>query len=181
MSADYPTLAVGDSYCAIANKLTIGSYTARTDPLYVEGNATISGDLQVQGTIYGIHSTDGGILSTGVTALSIVNVNGYEVAKFWNLDTKLVQMFGLFEVDGVSQFNSDVTVIGRSYLNGGCSVTGGELYISGCDLHVESGATNLHTNAQNDVAIIDSTGNDIMRVTDNGDIRVSKAKVTFGP
>ena len=118
MSADYPSLAVGDSYCAVGNKLTIGSYTSRTDPLYVEGNATISGDLLVQGTIYGVHSTDGGILKTGVTALSIVNVNGYELAKFWNLDTKLVQMFGLFEVDGVSQFNSDVTVIGRSYLNG---------------------------------------------------------------
>ena len=42
-SADTPSLAVGDAYCAVGNKLTIGSYTARTDPLYLEGNATISG------------------------------------------------------------------------------------------------------------------------------------------
>ena len=94
-NADYPSLAVGDSYCAVANRLTIGSYTAPTDPLYVEGNATISGDLLVQGTIYGVHSTDGGILGTGAIASSVVNVNGYEVAKFWNLNTKLVQFFGL--------------------------------------------------------------------------------------
>ena len=179
VAAEYPTLAVGDSYCAIANKLTIGSYNARTDPLYVEGNATISGDLQILGTIYGVHSSDGGILNTGVTALSIVNANNYEVAKFWNLDTKLVQCFGLFEVDGNSRFNTDVTVIGRSYLNGGCSVTGGDLYISGGDLNVASGGTNLHTSATNDVAIIDSTGADTMRVADDGSITLAKANMTL--
>ena len=51
VSADFPCFAVGDSYCAVGNKMTIGSYTERTDPLHVEGNATITGDLLVSGTI----------------------------------------------------------------------------------------------------------------------------------
>ena len=56
----------------------------------------------------------------------------------------------------------------------------GVTYISGGDLNVASGATNLHTNAQNDVAIIDSTGAGIMRVADDGSINLSKAGVFLG-
>ena len=40
-----------------------------------------------------------------------------------------------------------------------------------------NGATNVNTNASNDVAIVDSTGNDTMRVNDAGDITLKKAGV----
>ena len=63
-----------------------------------------------------------------------------------------------------SNFSSDINVAGTSYLNGDTVV---------------NGATNLNTNANNDVAIIDSAGVDSMRINDAGDITLHKASVVF--
>ena len=42
---------------------------------------------------------------------------------------------------------------------------------------IVNGATNLNTNANSDVAIVDSTGNDTMRVNDAGDITLKRAGI----
>ena len=43
------------------------------------------------------------------------------------------------------------------------------------------GATNLHTSSCGDVAIIDSTGADVLRVTDDGYINISAAHMKLSP
>ena len=153
-SADAPSLAVGDTYCAVANKLTIGSYNARTDPLYVEGSATIAGNLRVEGMIYGTGSSTGSNLRTGPTALTITNEALEEVAKFWNGPSKATDIFGTLNVDGTITAISDLTV---------------------------NGATTLHTSSSSDVAVISSNGADILRVSNNGIIDLHLANMKLIP
>ena len=67
-------------------------------------------------------------------------------------------------MDGNCFCNADINVAGTSYLNGNAIV---------------NGATWLHTNANNDVAILDSASLDTMRINDAGDITLKKAGVVF--
>ena len=85
-------------------------------------------------------------------------------------------------VTGISDFKSDVTVRGNSFLNSSINVTGisylnGGAQVTG-DVQVTV-ETRLNTNADNDVAIIDSAGVDSMRINKPGDITLKKAGIVF--
>ena len=66
-----PSLAIGDSYCAISNCLTIGNYTypGAGTQLYVNGNSTLNGGLNVTGSVSGTGITN--LLSPYATISSL--------------------------------------------------------------------------------------------------------------
>ena len=118
--SDAPSLAVGDTHCAINDKLTIGSYTAQTDPIYVSGSATIT-----VGTVSGVglcselvslkvlNQISCGSLGTGGAAFSIQTPASIKIATFWNNTAKSTNLFGeLVVVDGVTKLFGDLGVNG---------------------------------------------------------------------
>ena len=92
------------------------------------------------------------------------------------MDTKAVNFYGPVTTDGNCICLADINVTGTSYLNGD-AIVNGTSFLNGDA--IVNGATMLHTNASNDVAIIDSAANDTMRINDAGDITLKKAGVVF--
>ena len=118
-------------------------------PVTVEGICVANADINVTGTSY---LNGAAVVGAACSFKNDINVTG---TSYLN---------GAAAVGGGCSFNNDITVTGTSYLNGNAVVNGG---------------TWLHTNAVNDVAVLDSGGVDTMRIDDSGDITLHKAGVVL--
>ena len=118
-------------------------------PVTVEGICVANADINVTGTSY---LNGAAFVGAACSFKNDINVTG---TSYLN---------GAAAVGGGCSFNNDITVAGTSYLNGNAVVNGG---------------TWLHTNAVNDVAVLDSGGVDTMRIDDSGDITLQKAGVVL--